>query len=51
MLSTRKGALVTLTMNRPEVKNAFDKQQYLDIARALGEADKDTTVLCVIITG
>lgn len=51
LIYERDGAVARLTLNRPQVGNAFDQP----LARALMEAaidcDEDDTVRCVLITG
>jgi methylglutaconyl-CoA hydratase len=42
---------LTLTMNRPQVHNAFDAKMIHELTRALLAADKDETVRMVVITG
>ena len=41
----------TLTLNRPEARNAFNSQQYRELFEALGEAERDNSVRVVILTG
>lgn len=41
----------TLTLNRPDVLNAFDEQLYLATATALNEAGADPDVAVVVLTG
>ncbi|ULE32380.1 enoyl-CoA hydratase/isomerase family protein [Mycobacterium sp. IDR2000157661] len=41
----------TLTLNRPDVLNAFDEQLYLATATALNDAGADPGVAVVVITG
>lgn len=41
----------TLTLNRPEVLNAFNEEMYLATADALGEAAADPEVAVVLLTG
>jgi 2-(1,2-epoxy-1,2-dihydrophenyl)acetyl-CoA isomerase len=40
-----------ITLNRPEVYNAFNEQMKKDLNDALKEAEKDSTVRCVVIRG
>ena len=37
----------TLTLNRPEARNAFNSQQYRELFEALGEAENDDSVRVV----
>ena len=48
---TQDGGVLTLTMNRPEVKNAIDFAQWRRLAAALGDAVFDTSVRAVVLTG
>ncbi|MEP7128185.1 MAG: enoyl-CoA hydratase-related protein, partial [Chitinophagales bacterium] len=41
----------TITLNRPEVYNAFNDQLRKELLDALKEAEKNTTVRVVMITG
>ncbi|WP_024804160.1 enoyl-CoA hydratase/isomerase family protein [Nocardia sp. BMG51109] len=43
--------VLTLTMNRPAVKNALDAGQWRRLAVALGDAAHDTSVRAVVLTG
>lgn len=43
--------VLTVTFNRPEKKNAFNKAQWLGLANALNEARENDDVTVVIITG
>jgi 2-(1,2-epoxy-1,2-dihydrophenyl)acetyl-CoA isomerase len=45
------GALLTLTMSRPEVRNALDWRTRDELRRALEEASGDLTVRAVLLTG
>ena len=45
-----EGVLV-ITMNRPDVYNAFNEQMKKDLNDALKEAEKDPNVRCVVIRG
>lgn len=47
---TNDGVL-TLTLNRPDVLNAFDNQLTDDLAAALKAAERDDDVRCILITG
>ena len=47
---TREGGVLTLTLNRPDVLNAFDASMHLGLAGALDEA-RDPGVRAVVITG
>src|SRR5438093_12760096 len=47
---TREGAVMTITLNRPDVLNAFNAAMHAELARALEEA-RDPEVRAVVITG
>lgn len=47
---TRDGAVQTITLNRPDVMNAFDRALHSGLRDALKEA-RDTEVRAVVITG
>ena len=51
ILSERHGAVLVLTMNRPERKNAFTRPMLYDMEEALDAAAKDPEVRAVILTG
>ncbi|HXQ22563.1 MAG TPA: enoyl-CoA hydratase-related protein [Candidatus Acidoferrales bacterium] len=45
------GAVLRITLNRPERKNAFNHQMWCDVRDALAEAQADDAVRVVVITG
>ncbi len=47
----RSGAVATLTMNRPERRNALSAELIEDLITALGEVDQDSQVAVVVLTG
>jgi 2-(1,2-epoxy-1,2-dihydrophenyl)acetyl-CoA isomerase len=47
---TREGAVMTITLNRPDVLNAFDGPMHARLAEALEQA-RDPAVRAVVITG
>jgi methylglutaconyl-CoA hydratase len=49
--NTDSRGILTLTMNRPQVHNAFDATMIHELTGALLAADKDETVRMVVITG
>ncbi|MCW3016450.1 MAG: Enoyl-CoA hydratase [Solirubrobacterales bacterium] len=51
LLVERRGAVLVLTLNRPEVRNAVDKPLADAIAAALDELDADDTLSVGVITG
>lgn len=50
MISNR-GAVRTITLNRPDVFNSFNREMGQAFQQALDEAGQDPNVRCVIITG
>ena len=50
VLTTRDGAVLTITFNRPEVYNAFNRELHVALHEALTEA-ADPSVRCVVVTG
>lgn len=50
VLTRRDGAVLTITLNRPEVLNAFNRELHLALREALTEA-QDAAVRCVVVTG
>jgi len=51
VLSTRSGAVLTLTFNRPEKLNAFNEPMTEALIAALDEAARDATVRVVVLAG
>jgi len=47
----RDGAVVVLTMNRPEAKNALSPGMLVGMADAWAEIDADDAVRCAVLTG
>lgn len=45
------GSVRVLTMDRPEVRNAFDAAQYARVAEGLRQAGADQSVRAVVLTG
>ena len=50
VLSSRDGAVLTITLNRPEVYNAFNREVHAALHEALTEA-QDPTIRSVVVTG
>ena len=44
-------SVATISFNRPEVRNAFNGQMTGDILSAVKEAENDSNIRCVILTG
>jgi enoyl-CoA hydratase/carnithine racemase len=51
VLVHQKGALLTLTLNRPDKKNALSAAMYQSLADALGAAAANADVRVVVLTG
>jgi len=51
VIVTRRGAVQTIRMNRPEKKNALTRSMYDAMARALREGDADPAIRCHVILG
>lgn len=50
-LSSQDGAVLTLTLNRPQALNAFTSVLLAQLREALDAAAEDASVRCVVITG
>jgi enoyl-CoA hydratase len=46
-----KGKIALITLNRPEAMNALNSKMMQELAQALGAADKDRNLSCIVITG
>lgn len=51
VLVERDGHVMTLTLNRPEKRNAFNAEVLVRLADAYDEADADSDVRVIIVTG
>ncbi|ANY14688.1 enoyl-CoA hydratase-related protein [Bordetella pseudohinzii] len=51
VLATRQDGILTLTLNRPERRNALDTASYLALAQALRAAQDDLDVGAVVLAG
>jgi enoyl-CoA hydratase/carnithine racemase len=51
ILTTDMGNVRTLTLHRPERRNAFNHEMYSELASALAAAAADGNVHCVVVTG
>jgi enoyl-CoA hydratase/carnithine racemase len=45
------GHIATITLNRPEVRNALNRDAYAQLEAAFREAQRDPAVRCVVLTG
>lgn len=46
-----EGHLATLTLNRPDARNAYSDEMVVELVAALERADADPQVRCIILTG
>jgi enoyl-CoA hydratase len=51
VLSRREGAVLTLTLNRPDKSNALDPDLVKQLSAALKAAEADTTLSVIVLTG
>jgi len=51
ILVEKKGRVLVVTLNRPEVLNAFRMTMAAELVQALRQADEDDSVGCVVLTG
>jgi len=51
VLQAAEGGVLTLTINRPESRNALDAESYRALSAGLAEADQDPALRAVLITG
>ncbi|MCW0198540.1 enoyl-CoA hydratase-related protein [Sphingopyxis sp.] len=51
VLTTRNGHILTITINRPEARNAVNAAVHVGIGTALDEAEADPDIRVVIVTG
>ncbi|MSR11536.1 MAG: enoyl-CoA hydratase [Gammaproteobacteria bacterium] len=51
LLVSRAGAVVTLTMNRPEARNALSMEMRAQLSDVLHDIEVDQSVRCVVLTG
>ena len=47
----KKNAIAKIILNRPESRNALNRDMVVDIGEALEDAEKDPRVRVVVITG
>jgi 2-(1,2-epoxy-1,2-dihydrophenyl)acetyl-CoA isomerase len=48
---TLENGVCTMTLNRPEVFNSFNKSMAIALQEALKTAEKDDAVRCIVLTG
>jgi 2-(1,2-epoxy-1,2-dihydrophenyl)acetyl-CoA isomerase len=51
LLSAAADGVLTITMNRPDVYNAFNDQMKTDLLDAFRNAEKDDAVRCIVLRG
>jgi enoyl-CoA hydratase/carnithine racemase len=51
VLEERDGAVLVLTLNRPQQRNAFNRQMWHELRDALGDAQEEPTIHAVVVTG
>ncbi|MFK7740571.1 MAG: enoyl-CoA hydratase/isomerase family protein [Planctomycetota bacterium] len=51
LLAARSGAILTLTMNRPDRLNAVTEGLYRELVAALAEAGADAAIRAIVLTG
>ena len=51
VLCAQVGAVRTITLNRPKSLNSFTATMHKALAAALADAERDTTVRCLVLTG
>lgn len=48
---TRTGSIATVTLNRPEKKNALDLQMRIELPRVFEQIQNDVSIRTVVLTG
>ena len=51
ILSERRGAISVITINKPEVLNAWDAPMREELAQALLECERDANIRAIVLTG
>jgi methylglutaconyl-CoA hydratase len=51
LLTEQRGGVAVVTLNRPEVRNAFDDELISRLALTVGELEKDPSTRVVVLTG
>src|SRR5690606_33220924 len=49
--TAKKDGILTITMNRPDKKNALTTGMYSDMAKAIKDAESDSDLRVILITG
>src|SRR4030042_4620476 len=51
IIASQEGEILRLTMNRPQVHNAFNSTMIRELAAAFAEAGQDSNIRLVVLTG
>src|SRR2546423_3093566 len=51
VLAERDGGVLTLTLNRPDVLNAFNDPMTRELMEAMRGAERDAAIRCIVLTG
>lgn len=51
LLQNITNGVLTISLNRPDVYNSFHRQMALELQDALDQADENTAIRCIVITG
>src|SRR5687768_4970840 len=51
IISEKKGAVLCITLNRPDKFNSFNRAMALSLLDELSKAGQDAAIRCVLITG
>ena len=51
IISTKKGGISYITINRPKQLNALNRQTIEELSKAISTSDNDDSVRCIILTG
>ena len=51
VLYETEGAVATITLNRPDALNSFDREMRADLAAATARARADSAIRAVVLTG
>ena len=51
ILCTRDGAVATVTINRPELRNAMDRDSWQRLGATFEDLSQDTDLRCVVVAG
>src|SRR6516225_5473954 len=51
LIYARRGRVVEITLNRPDILNALSVELYSELGEAIGEANSDSGIQVIVITG